>query len=246
MFCASWLSSRVAYQSADIGLPKVAAYEAFLQRINPDVKVTTLRRDVNSLSDRLLRKTFAKSNLVLAATDSFPAQARLNQISQDFAVPLLAIGIYPQGIGGEVAYSWPGVSAACARCIWSSRYAAFFSNPQSTQAASDGGTILDLRLPDAVAGQLAVGILTRGADNRYGRLIESLGDRNFFIIRNSPEFHLGEPDLFARYLGQHSTNFAFSTLALAIDPVPSCPDCAKSRLQHPHQPSRLLHEEKVA
>jgi hypothetical protein len=31
--------------------------------------------------------------------------------------------------------------------------------------------MLDLRLVDAVAGQVSVGILTRGADNRMGRLV---------------------------------------------------------------------------
>ncbi len=62
----------------------------------------------------------------------------------------------------------------------------------STHIPSTGGTILDLHLVDAIAGQIAVGILTAGAENRMGRLIRQLGNRNLLQIKVDPEYRLGE------------------------------------------------------
>ena len=36
---------------------------------------------------------------------------------------------------------------------------------------------------------IVLGLLTRGADNRYGKLIEQLGDRNFLQIKIDPAWH---------------------------------------------------------
>lgn len=221
--------ARQDYQSDEIGQSKVAVYESFLRRINPDVQVRTYRRDVNSLNADDLRRIFGHASLIIGATDSFPAQARLNQISQSMGIPFLAIGLYAMGLGGEVVFSSPGLTRSCARCLWRSRYEAFRQSPAITQASSQGGTIMDLHLVDAVAGQIALGLLTRGSNNRYGRLVDRLGQRNLLLIRNSPELRLGDVDPFTRYLGDHPANISYSTIALEIDPDPACPDCALGR-----------------
>jgi len=92
--------------------------------------------------------------------------------------------------------------------------------------SSNGGTILDLHLVDAIAGQIAVGILTRGADNRYGKLIDKLGNRNLLQVKIDPDWRLGDKDIFRRYLGDHPANFSFTTIALPMERDKNCPDCA--------------------
>src|SRR6202022_3652177 len=53
---------------------------------------------------------------------------------------------------------------------------------RSLDPGSDGSDILSLQFLDSIAGQVAVGLLTHGADNRFGRLIDQLGDRNFLQV----------------------------------------------------------------
>src|SRR5207244_876898 len=119
-------------------------------------------------------------------------------------------------------YWAPPATTACFRCICSSRYRAFYDqgsgNGNATHIPSTGGTILDLHLVDAIAGQIAVGILTAGAENRMGRLIEQLGNRNILQVKIDPEFRLGEKDIFGRYLGVDPANFSFTTIALPMEP----------------------------
>jgi hypothetical protein len=127
----------------------------------------------------------------------------------------------------------PPTTRTCYRCICSSRYRAFAQQASGTaneiHIPSTGGTIFDLHLVDAVAGQIAVGILTAGADNRMGRLIEQLGNRNFLQIKNDPTYRLGDRDIFRQYLGDHPANFSFTTIALPMEPEADCPDCARFR-----------------
>ena len=98
--------------------------------------------------------------------------------------PAVFIGIYAGGLGGEVVWIDPARRLPCFRCICSRRYEA---QELATTAgvrvdpSSDGADIFSVRIPDAIAGQVIVGLLTQGAENRYGRLIEKLGDRQFIM-----------------------------------------------------------------
>src|SRR5205823_14649451 len=118
---------------------------------------------------------------------------------------------------------------ACYRCICSSRYRAFEGQARSgtnaTQIPSTGGIIMDLHLVDAIAGQLAVGILTDGADNRMGRLIRQLGNRNLLQVKIDPLYRLGDTDIFGEQLGP--AHFSFNTIALEMQAESDCPDCAR-------------------
>jgi hypothetical protein len=78
-----------------------------------------------------------------------------------------------------------------------------------------------------MAGQIAVGLLTAGADNRFGRLIEQLGARNFIQVKLDPTYRLGDPDVFEQHLGANPAQFAFNSIALEIEPERDCPDCAR-------------------
>lgn len=206
------------------GRLKIDAAAEAVQTIGSGASITTVARDVCSLRPEEVERFLGGADLIVGAADSFPAQARCHQIAIARGIPFMGIGLYEGGRCGEVVYTIPGVTRCCARCIWRTRYRAFAEG--TAEVTSQGGTILDLRLIDAVAGHIAVGILTRGEDNRFGRLVEALDCRNLVLVKTDPSFRLGDPDLFTSRLGTDPANIAFSTIALRIGADPDCPDCA--------------------
>jgi hypothetical protein len=223
--------ARQDFDGGDAGLYKVEALAAALKRINPQVEITGLVRDFCEFGQEEFDAHFSHTDLFIFATDYFPAQARGNLQALRLSKPALWIGLYRQGRAGEIAYWAPDITPACYRCICSGRYRAFAdqantdASANQTQIPSTGGTILDLHLVDAIAGQIAVGLLTAGADNRMGRLIAQLGNRNLLQVKIDPEYRLGGKDIFGDHLGNDPANFSFTNIALAMEPEIDCPDC---------------------
>lgn len=223
--------ARQDFNSTDLGQHKAAALADALRRINPEVEVNCLIRDFCDIGQDEFDVQFGHTDLVILATDFFPAQARGNLEAIRLRKPAVWIGLYREGRAGEIVFWAPGLP--CYRCICSSRYRAFYEQGRSTSnpthVPSAGGTIFDLHLVDAIAGQIAVGLLTKGADNRMGRLIHQLGNRNLLQVKMDPEYRLGEEDIFAQHLGHSPANFSFTTMALPMEPEADCPDCALLR-----------------
>lgn len=224
--------TRQDHDTSRIGVAKVTAVTERLREINPEVEVHALTADFTTFSDEELRQHFGGIDLLIMATDSFEAQAKGNQLALMLGIPAVFIGLYEEGRGGEVVFWHPGLDC-CFRCLCSSRYAAF-ALPQPPAITSHGATVLDIRLVDGIAAMIAVGLLTRGADNRYGRLIDQLGDRNFLQIKIDPTFGWNGRDLFRELLQIPEDNdayFSFVTVARR-DPdrgsLP-CPDCERFR-----------------
>jgi hypothetical protein len=96
-----------------------------------------------------------------------------------------------------------------------------------------------MHLLDAIAGHLDVGILTRGADNRYGRLVDKLGNRNLLQVKNDPDYRLGDKDIFRQYLGNDPSNFSFTTICLAMERDTNCPDCSYLHRRDTHNSNNL-------
>jgi len=216
--------ARQDFNSTDLGQYKAEVTAADLRRINPDVEVEFHVRDYCEISRNEYDELFGHTDLVIHATDFFPAQARGNIETLRLGKPSIWIGLYRGGRAGEIIHHIPGITPACFRCICGSRYQAFRSGGANIE--SGGGTILDLHLVDAIAGQIAVGILTRGALNRMGKLIDKLGSRNLLQVKIDPDYRLGEKDIFRQYLGDHPANFSFATIALPMERELNCPDCA--------------------
>jgi hypothetical protein len=225
--------ARQDFNTTEIGQYKAEAIASSLRRINPEVHVDCLIRDFCELSQEEMDEHLGHTDLLIMATDFFPAQARGNLEAIRLRKPAIWIGLYREGRAGEIIYTVPGVTAACYRCVCSSRYRAFAAQaqgtPNGTHIPSTGGTIFDLHLVDAIAGQVAVGILTAGAENRMGRLIEQLGNRNLLQVKSDPTYRLGDKDIFAQYLGNDPANFSFTTIALPMKAEPDCPDCGAFR-----------------
>jgi molybdopterin/thiamine biosynthesis adenylyltransferase len=212
--------ARQGYRSDEVGLSKVEATAAELQRINPAVDVETFQADFTRFSDDQLDAVLKSVDLLILATDRFAAQARGNQVALRLGIPAVWVGIYAGGCGGEVIFWHPGIDA-CFRCLCSRRYEAHEqarSVGESLDPPSQGVTIFDVHLVDAIAGQLAIGLLTRGSDTRYGRLIDAVGDR----------------DVIGEKLGiapNCETYFAWNTI-VRRDPQQGneyCPDCSRWR-----------------
>ncbi|HEX3355753.1 MAG TPA: ThiF family adenylyltransferase, partial [Tepidisphaeraceae bacterium] len=156
--------ARQDFASDSIGQYKVEAIAASLHQINPDIKVTCLARDFCAFTPDEMDRYFAGVDLFVFAADSFVAQAKGNLEALRMRKPAIWIGLYREGRAGEIIYYLPGRTRSCYRCIAASRYAAFAAQadgaPNVTAIPSTGATILDLHLIDAIAGQIAVGILT--------------------------------------------------------------------------------------
>ncbi|MGD9648113.1 MAG: ThiF family adenylyltransferase [Pirellulales bacterium] len=228
--------ARQGFVQAEIGQFKVDAAARMLAAINPEIVVTTSTADVTQMTDAQIDERFGGLDLLILATDRFAAQAKGNQIALKHNVAAIWIGLYPGGVAGEIIFWHPGIDA-CYRCLCAKRYAAHeraAATGEKLDPASDGATILDVRLTDAIAGQLAIGLLTRGSDTRYGRLIDALGDRNFLQIKIDPEFMLAGRDVVREVLQVPADNtayFAWNTI-VRRDPDRGalyCDDCHRFR-----------------
>lgn len=228
--------ARQGFLVDDVGLTKVAATARALRAINPRVTVRTSTADITRMTDREIDARFCGIDLLILATDRFAAQAKGNEIALRLSIPAVWIGLYAGGLGGEVIFWHPDIDA-CFRCLCVNRYAAHaqvVAGRTSLDPPSDGATIFDIHLVDAIAGQLAIGLLTRGSATRYGRLIDELGDRNFIQVKIDPGFQFAGRDVVRDKLGISADNemfFAWNAIAVA-DPdggrLP-CADCERLR-----------------
>ena len=232
-------SSNVARQSHDtvlLGRPKVEALKEMLQRINPQVECETYADDPTTWPDDDIADSVGTAHLLINATDRFSVHAWGNTVALRFGIPALWVGLYPQGLAGEVVW-WDQHIESCYRCLCAKRYSAHAqatASGKSLDPASDGCTIFDISLLDSIAGMIAVGLLTRGADNRFGRMIEELQDRNFLQVQLDRSWSYGGRNPIRQLLGIPPDNpyyFAWNSIVRA-DPdhgqLP-CPDCERYR-----------------
>ncbi len=207
-----------------------------IERINSEAEVVSLTRDFTAMTDEEIDATFGEINLFIFATDRFAAQARGNQVALRLGVSALWVGLDRGGRAGEIIFWHPELDA-CFRCLTPKRFEAQANaraRGELLDPPSDGATIFDIQLLDAIAGMLALGLLTRGSDNRFGQLIEKLGDRNFLQIKIDPDWMLQDRDVVREQLGiaeECDSYFAWNTI-VRRDPdrgqLP-CPDCERFR-----------------
>ena len=228
--------ARQGHTHADIGMSKVRATAVELRRINPAVEAIGEAIDFTALSDSDVDDQFHDVDVAVFATDRFAAQARGNEVALRLGIPAVWIGLYAGGLGGEVIFWHSGIDA-CYRCLCSSRYQAHekaLAEGKSLDPPSDGATIFDVHLVDAIAGQITVALLTRGSDTRLGRLADELGDRNFIQVKLDPNFTVNGRDVLREQLGvtpDNDTLFAWNTI-VRRDPdrgVEYCHDCVQFR-----------------
>ncbi len=227
---------RQHHDATDIGRPKGQALADAIHRINPNALVEVIEGNYMELPDAVLAAHVTESDLLVFATDRFAAQARGNELALKFGVPSLWVGLYAGGAAGEIVFWRPGIDA-CFRCLCASRYKAQETAEKelrSLDPASDGCTIFDVAMLDAIAGKVGIGLLTQGSDNRFGRLIDGLGARNFIQVQLDSAWDFGGTNPIRKYLGVDDdcpAFFAWNTIVRA-DPDGGtlyCPDCERFR-----------------
>lgn len=228
--------ARQHHDATDIGRLKVGALADDIRRINPNAIVDKFIDDFVEMSDDLIRNLVTECDLLIFATDRFAAQAKGNELALRYNIPALWVGLYADGKAGEIIFWHPDIDA-CYRCLCKKRYQAHATRAKdelSLDPSSDGCTIFDVTMLDSIAGMLAVGLLTRGTDNRFGGLIDDLGDRNFIQVQLDPSWTFNGENPVQKHLGvadDCAAFFAWNTIVRA-DPdhaFPPCPDCHKYR-----------------
>lgn len=228
--------ARQDYTTEDVGELKIEATARKIRNINPRAQVTCIAEDCTTKSDDEINAIFRNVDLIVLATDSHRAQAWGNTVALRLGINALWMGLYPGGKAGEIIFWHPGI-ASCHRCLVPTRYeahAAAAKRGESLDPPSDGATIFDIDLLDAIGGGIAIGLLTPGADNRCGKIVAQLGDRNFIQIKIDHEWRIGGRDVVREQLGiadNCDTYFSWNTIARR-DPdggnLP-CEDCEKYR-----------------
>lgn len=232
--------ARQGHDATEIGTPKVKAVAKMIKAINSEAEVTYLVQDFCDLSDGEIDSFLGDANLLCFMTDSFRAQARGNEAALRLNKPALWAGLYRGGTAGEIAF-WHPQLAACYRCLMAARYEAqekATKAGESLDPPSDGATIFDIQFLDAIAGMIAVGLLTRGAKNRFGRLIEELDDRNFIMVTTDSSYRWNGRDIIREQLKVPSdvrTLFAWNAVVRSDETAATepCPDCRQFRGRTP-------------
>ena len=180
----------------DIGRPKIDCIGERIIDINPNAIVVRRRQRQEDIDDaefeRLAQQPFEghhpELQLLGGFTDSFSAQARTNALALHLGLPSLCAQVYAHGRGAEITFTYPGVTAACHRCVLNSRYKAHLEEDYRNQVTSHGTPIFATTRLNALKGFIALAILHHGTTHvRWGGLLERIGDRNLIQIRLDPD-----------------------------------------------------------
>lgn len=229
---------RTLYGISDLGELKVDALARRIHDANPFVETRTYPFNICTLTDDEVENLLAGVDLIIAGTDSFPAQALANVWSQRFGTPAVFIGVHAGARGGRVIWSVPGLTS-CYRCVAAERYAAFAEGDvDATDLRGENGALCDIQAIDMLAMKVVLAILDRGQDSAMGRFFAAMGNRNEIIVRTSPEYEFGaqlwdallsdlptEPKPYAAEL-KSQVFLAMDSVWLATARNPECADCA--------------------
>ncbi len=227
----------------DVGRAKVTCIGERLLDINPEVRVFTVTRFIEDVDDEEFASWLGpmdggeppSQTLLCGFTDSFPAQARVNRLALQFAVPSLSAQVYYQGRGAELSFTHPDVTPACHRCALRSRYEAYTEQEFENDVTSNGTPIFATGRLNALKGFLALALLQHGSDHaRWGGLAARIGDRNLVQIRMDPDLSetLGLT-VFDRVFGEGDTDRILFDEVVWLPQLPdneasgftTCPDC---------------------
>lgn len=229
---------RQFFTQADIGRLKVEAAKEKMLAVDSDVEVEIFPLDVTKLSEDEEHAIFANSDLVIALTDNHTAQSTSSRLAIKYGCEFMSVGIYPGGQGGEI-FRMRRNDPVCYQEMFLQRFiqhAAAHAAGKSLDPTSDGAPIFVGTLIDSIAGEIALGMLTAGANNRYGRLMDQLGTRQLLVIKIDPTWETSPGrDLVRDELGIDPENpfyVAYNTIAMSAASESlekPCEDCQQYR-----------------
>lgn len=181
----------------DIGKSKVEVLADRLRLINPEIEIITKQLFLDDLSDTQMRQLLfdptkeggfrPRTTLLCGLTDSFKAQARVNRLALQFAVPSMCAQVYERGAGCEVTFTHPDFTQACHRCALSGRYAAYM-NGEIKDIGSEGTPIFATIRLNALKGYITLALLHANDDHPlWSKIIPSVATRNLAMTRMDPD-----------------------------------------------------------
>jgi hypothetical protein len=120
------------------------------------------------------------------------------------------------------------------------RYLAQARSEAADVVRSDKVLLFDVTWLDAIVGQLALGLLLRGTETRGGRLLETLGNRNYLRLKIDPDYRQSGRDCVRAELGipadnPHFTGWCVSAQADPAGGDPPCADCLAAGHRPDHE-----------
>jgi len=232
----------------DIGRPKVDAISAKIKRIEferdnptvPKLDIITFNQDFLTLTDEEIMAGDGNKILIMAS-DYHPVQARGSRLALKFEIPTFWVGIYREAMAGEIIFfdnsgaenEKIGTNMPCYRCITHTRYKSFdrhhleaHLNGNYEGTGTSSGLPMAATFIDSILGHIIVGAIHQSdSGNQHARLYNRLKSegRNLIQTQLSPEYLLGEEDLFSQITGNDV--ISFNTLFQTEPAVEDCPDC---------------------
>jgi len=187
---------RTVYRHADIGRPKVDVLAEVLLGIRPQVVVEPRHVDLRDLSDEELQTEIARSDLVIAATDHPPTQARLGALSYH-EKPTVFVGVYAKGEGGEVLFTLPD-ETPCYSCVLGSIRGEHAPDRgkieygiATGQLASEPALGIDVAHVTTCASKVALALLLRGTGASAAQILNP--SRSVLFVGNTASWIWNEP-----------------------------------------------------
>lgn len=237
------------FEVSDIGKTKIKAMKERLSQCEfekgaidvPTLDVDTfldfLEPDDNEL-DKLIRKEKRNFSqvILIAATDSFHAQARAARVGIRHGLPTFFVGVYGGGLAGELIFHYPAkTDMACYRCITASRYEYNLGKGHKLEASKSSGLPFAVSILDAQLAHLIIGAIHYTPTDNYhanmyptaelfGELVSE--NRNFIQSQFNPKYRMADEDIFRDKNGVHGPNVkTFISLFQTDLKNPECPDC---------------------
>lgn len=231
------------YYQDDIGKPKVKCLAQRLRAIRREIVIEPIVAPLEDLDDETFRRlstgrkfgqhtgVHARHTILIGATDSFLAQARINRLALNFGLPSVCCQQYARGLAGEITFTHPDTTPACHRCILSGRFKAYLNGGYRNAVGSVGSPISSTIRLNAITVTIILAIAHHGTnDDRWGDLLRQIGNRNLIQIRNHPlvENELGFNNFTEAFAGA-TAGMIFSDEAIWREQMPEHPDNGYSR-----------------
>jgi len=226
------LATQQCYRD-EIGLNKATALARRVSRIDPGTEVMGLPDFLDEdMSDADFMELVGpellecpKDVLIAACTDDFYAQARVARLALKYGTPFLAAQLYEGGQGGEVIFTYPGVTPSCPRCLLTGRYDAYLNQGYRNDVGSHQTPIFATQRINSLKGFVSLMLLLYGEapGSPFHDMLARVAGRNYLQVRMSQDSLLNP--LFDKHFGASPYSFFDETLWLTQTPEPRCPDC---------------------
>ncbi len=108
------LQRQIAHSTHNIGENKALSLTESIHRINPDVYVNAITRELDS---KLLAEPVQRADVLIECTDNFPSRTLLNRLAVRYKKPLISGSAI--GFNGQVSVFNRTMDAPCYNCLYS-------------------------------------------------------------------------------------------------------------------------------